>query len=95
MQDAIVMSTMCPSFTPFHSPCPRASWDSDAFKGRIAYIRTVKDQCIPYEVQNMMIQGKGEEWIVKDIDSGHGPQVVAAEKLCNMLLELAKQFEQM
>jgi hypothetical protein len=95
MQDAIVLSTLHPSLASFKSPCPRASWDEQAFKGRIAYIRPVKDQGIPAQVQNMMIEGTGVEWIVQDIDTGHSPQLVAPERLCDMLLELAKLFEGM
>lgn len=29
VQDAIVMSTLCPSYASFHSPCPKASWSSE------------------------------------------------------------------
>lgn len=39
------------------------------------------------------MQGTGEEWIVRDIDTEHSPQLVAPEKLCDMLLELGKLFE--
>lgn len=86
---------MCPSLASFKSPCPRASWDSKAFEGRCAYIRTVHDQAIPYEVQGMMLAGTEQDWIIKDIETGHSPQIVAPEKLCSILIELAKQFEAM
>ncbi|KAF4625155.1 hypothetical protein G7Y89_g13016 [Cudoniella acicularis] len=95
LQDVIVMSTLCPSYASWHSPCPRASFDSEDFKGRIAFIRTVKDQGIPFDVQNMMIQGTGVDWIIKDMDTGHSPQLVEPEKLCDMLVELGKQFEKL
>jgi len=95
LQDVIVMSTLCPSYASWHSPCPPASWKSEAFKDRIAFIRTTKDQGIPLEVQNMMIQGTGVEWIIKDIETGHSPQLVEPEKLCDMLVDLAKQFEKL
>jgi hypothetical protein len=65
------------------------------YKGRIAYIRTVKDSGIPFEVQNMMIKGTGVEWIEKDIETGHSPQVVQPETLLEMFIELAEQWEKL
>lgn len=41
----------------------------------------------------MVIQGTGVDWIIKDIDTGHSPQLVAPDKLCDLLLELGKHFE--
>lgn len=79
---------------------PRASWDSDEFKNRVAYIRTVNDTAVPVFVQQMMIDNakvidnaKGVEWVVKDIESDHSPHLSQPEKFCGMLLELARQFE--
>jgi len=43
----------------------------------------------------MMLAGTEQEWIIKDIETGHSPQIVAPEKLCSILIELAKQFEAM
>ncbi|KAI9643807.1 hypothetical protein NHQ30_007157 [Ciborinia camelliae] len=94
-QDAIVMSTLCPSYASWHSACPRASWDEEAFKGRIAFVRTLKDTGIPLEFQDMFIKGTGVDWIVKDMDTGHSPQLVQPEKICDMLVELAKGFEEL
>ena len=75
------------------SPCPTATWDAEAFKGRCAFIRTLKDQAIPLEVQDMILQGTGQEWITRDIDTGHSPQLAAPEKLSSIILELAEYFE--
>lgn len=61
LADAAVLSTVSPSLTSFKSPCPAATWDTEAFKGRCAYIRTLNDRAIPYEIQNMMLQGTGQE----------------------------------
>lgn len=57
--DAAVLSCISPSLTSFKSPCPAATWDAEGFKGRCAYIRTTKDQAVPYEVQGMMLQATG------------------------------------
>jgi len=92
-QDVIVMSTLCPSYASWHSPVPRASWDSEDFKSRIAFVRTLKDIGIPLDIQNMVIEGTKVDWIIRDIDTGHSPQLVAPEKITDILLELAKGFE--
>lgn len=65
------------------------------YKGRIAYIRTVKDSGIPFEVQNMMLEGTDVEWIEKDIETGHSPQLVQPETLLGMFIELAEQWEKL
>jgi hypothetical protein len=40
----------------------------------------------------MMLDGTGVEWSVKDIESGHSPQISQPEKLTAILLDLAKTF---
>ena len=84
---------MAQGMTSFTSPCPRATWDSDEYKGRVAFIRTLNDAAIPLPVQQMMLDGTGVDWIVEDIDSSHSPQVSQPEKLATMLLDLGKRFE--
>lgn len=41
----------------------------------------------------MMLDGTGVDWIIKDIESGHSPQISQPEKLTAILVELAKGFE--
>jgi hypothetical protein len=84
---------MAQGMTSFTTPVPRASWDSDDYKRRIAFIRTVNDAAIPLAIQQMMIDGSGAKWIIKDIESGHSPQVSQPEKLAEILVDLAKTFE--
>ena len=43
----------------------------------------------------MMLEGSGQLWITKDIETGHSPQLAAPEKLSSIILELATQFETM
>ncbi|KAF2789976.1 hypothetical protein K505DRAFT_352239 [Melanomma pulvis-pyrius CBS 109.77] len=93
--EAAAASTMVQGLTSFFSPIPRASWDSDDYKGRVAYIRTVNDTGFPLSLQQMLIDSTGDvEWIVKDIESAHSPQLSHPEKLTEMLLDLAKGFEE-
>ncbi|KAF7874179.1 hypothetical protein EAF04_002851 [Stromatinia cepivora] len=92
-QDAIIMSTLCPSSASWHSAYPRASWDQEAFKGRIAFARTLKDTGIPLDYQDLFLRGTGVDWIVRDVDTGHSPQLVEAEMICELLVELVRGFE--
>jgi len=94
LADSAAASTMAQGLTTFHSPCPKASWDSEEFKNRVAYIRTVKDTGFPVFVQQMMIDNaSGVDWIVKDIESDHSPQLSKPEAFSEMLVDLAKKFE--
>jgi hypothetical protein len=89
-----VQSSVSQGLTSFTSPCPAASWANEtAFKGRIAYIKTVNDQAVPYQAQDMMLQASGQEWITREIETSHSPQLAAPEKLAEILVELAKIFE--
>jgi hypothetical protein len=53
----------------------------------------VNDASLPLALQQMFLDGTGAEWIVKDIESGHSPQLSQPENLVSILIELAKQFE--
>ncbi|KAF2712413.1 hypothetical protein K504DRAFT_401252 [Pleomassaria siparia CBS 279.74] len=93
LANVVAVSAMAQGMTSFTSPCPRASWDSDEYKGRVAFIRTLKDAAVPLPAQQMMLDGTGAEWIVKDIESGHSPQISQPEKLTALLVEIANGFE--
>lgn len=91
----VAISAMAQGMTSFTSPCPRASWDNEVYRGRVAFIRTMQDACIPAQVQQMMLDGTGVQWIVKDIESGHSAQVSIPEELTRVLVELAEVFEKL
>ncbi len=93
MADAAAASTIAQGLTSFYSACPRASWDSDEFKNRVVYIRTLNDTALPLFVQQMMIDNaKGADWTVKDIESDHSPQLSKPEELSKLLVDLGKGF---
>ncbi|KAF2260670.1 alpha/beta-hydrolase [Lojkania enalia] len=94
LADVAAVSAMAQGMSSFTSPCPRATWDSDEYKGRVAYIRTLNDACIPLPVQQMMIDRTEAEWIVRDIESGHSPQIARPEELVGRLVGLAGVFEE-
>lgn len=93
LADAAVLSCISQCKTSFTSPYPAASWDEEAYKGRLAYIKTVNDQAVPYAAQTMMLEATGQEWITRDMETSHSPQLAAPEKLADILVELAKHFE--
>lgn len=72
----------------FHTPIPKTSWANEEYKGRVACIRTTKDQAIPIEAQQEMLEESGVEWIVRDVESGHSPQMSAAEELVGIVGEV-------
>ncbi|ORY05271.1 hypothetical protein BCR34DRAFT_590937 [Clohesyomyces aquaticus] len=92
LADVAAVSAMAQGMTSFTSPCPRATWDSE-YAGRVAYIRTTKDAAIPLQVQQMMIDGTGVDWIVRDLECSHSAQIAQPEKLRDVLMELAGFFE--
>lgn len=93
LAETVAVSAMAQGLVSFTSPIPRASWDSEDYKGRVAFIRTVNDVGVPVALQQMIIDGTGAEWIVKDIESGHCPQLSQPEKLVEILVDLVKGFE--
>ena len=43
----------------------------------------------------MILEATGQDWIVRDIETGHSPQLAAPEKLCGIIVELAEHFAAM
>jgi hypothetical protein len=86
---------MAQGMTSFTSPCPKASWDREEYKGRVAFIRTLNDAAIPLQVQQMMLDGTNTEWIVKDMETGHSPQISQPEKLAELIVQLSNVFEKL
>jgi hypothetical protein len=86
---------MAQGMTSFTSPCPKASWDREVYKGRVAFIRTLNDAAIPLQVQQMMLDGTNTEWIVKDMETGHSPQISQPEKLAELIVQLSNVFEKL
>lgn len=44
-------------------------------------MRILKDTGIPLEIQDMVIEGTGAEWIVRDVNTGHSPNLSAPEEV--------------
>jgi len=93
LDEAAELSSISQSLTVFTSPCPLTSWHAEAFRGRCVYVRTLLDLVVPCEIQSAMLERTGKEWIVRDIATGHSPQLAAPEMLTDIILEAAQQFE--
>ncbi|KAE8370237.1 Alpha/Beta hydrolase protein [Aspergillus caelatus] len=89
---AATQSSLSEGLISFSSPCPEPSWDTEAFRGRVAYIHTLKDHAVPYEAQVAMVQATGVKWITREVAAGHSVQLSAPEELTRIILELAEQF---
>lgn len=95
LADAACQSALKQGMTSFRSPCPVASWDTEAFKDRIAYVHTLDDRAVPHVAQSAMVQATGQKWITREIQSAHSPQLSAPEELAEILVELADQWNAM
>ncbi|KAJ5281397.1 hypothetical protein N7478_006769 [Penicillium angulare] len=93
LAEAVTKGSLSQGLTSFSSPCPEASWHTDAFRGRVAYIYTLNDHAVPYEAQVAMVQATGVEWITREIASGHSAQLSNPEDLTKIILELGQQWE--
>lgn len=93
LAEAATQGSLSQGLTSFSSPCPEASWHTDAFRNRVAYIYTLKDHAVPYEAQVAMVQATGVEWITREIASGHSAQLSNPEDLTKILVELAEQWQ--
>ncbi|OJK00417.1 hypothetical protein ASPACDRAFT_28415 [Aspergillus aculeatus ATCC 16872] len=86
---AAARSSLSQGYTSFASPCPQASWATEAFRGRAAYIHTLQDRAVPYEAQRAMVEATKVEWVTRELDTGHSPQLSAAAELVRVILEVA------
>lgn len=92
LDEAANVSSISQSIMCFTSPCPLASWHAEDFLGHCAYVRTLHDQAVPYDIQDAMLRGTGQEWVVCDIATGHSPQLAAPEALTDIILQMAQQI---
>ncbi|KAL2827662.1 Alpha/Beta hydrolase protein [Aspergillus pseudoustus] len=90
---AAVQTSLSQGLTSFASACPEASWNTDAFRDRAAYVYTLKDRAVPYEAQVAMVQATGVQWISREVDCGHSAQLARPEELRDVILGLAGLWE--
>ncbi|KAI4597496.1 hypothetical protein KJ359_004198 [Pestalotiopsis sp. 9143b] len=50
---------------------PSALGAGDAWRGRLAYVKTARDDEIPQAAQDAMIGGADRDWVVRSVDGGH------------------------
>jgi len=87
-----VENLMPHAFSVFHTPSPPPAWTEEDFKGRLAYVRCMEDAALTPTIQDVMIQGTGVEWVVRDIVTSHSPFLSKPAELTSLLKELAEEF---
>ncbi|KAF4626045.1 hypothetical protein G7Y89_g12116 [Cudoniella acicularis] len=92
LDEGAELSSISQSLMCFTSPCPLTSWHSEAFHGRCAYVRCLHDKAISYDIQCAMLEHTEQEWIVRDIATGHSPQLAAPETLRDIILEVGSKL---
>ena len=58
-------------------------------------MRTLNDVLIKVEMQQAMIDGTAVEWVVKDVESDHSPQLSKCEDLVATIVEVGRGFEEL
>ena len=74
------------------SPAAPAAWEESDFKGKLAFLRCVKDNAIPLAVQDLFVSQGANEWIVRDIDAGHSPWASKVDETVEFVKECVGRF---
>jgi hypothetical protein len=74
------------------TPAGPPGWADPGFSGRLAYIRTSKDNAIPDFAQDGMMAGSGVTWDVHRFDTGHSPFLSQPDALSKTILGLAEAW---
>ena len=69
-------------------PLATAGYTDPLYRGRLAYVKTMKDNAFAPEEQEKMVAESGVEWIVREIETGHSPFVVEPKLLAEILVEV-------
>ncbi|MDI1486709.1 MAG: hypothetical protein OHK93_005969 [Ramalina farinacea] len=65
----------------FESKVSAPAWAEDAYRGRLAYLRTTKDEAFPSHAQDHAMQSSGVGWAVSDLEAGHAPYASCPERV--------------
>ena len=79
-----------------HLTPPLSPWHGQilSFRGKIAFVRCLKDHALPLFLQDMFMEKSGVEWNVENIEASHSPYASKPDELANVLGELARQFDE-
>ena len=73
-------------------PLAAAGYMDPAYRGRVAYVKTTKDNAILPEFQDKMMEESGVEWLVREMETGHSPFIVEPKVLAEILVEFAETW---
>ncbi|PSK46531.1 hypothetical protein B9Z65_5499 [Elsinoe australis] len=81
-----ILSVMSP-------PEGKPSWIDPNLKGKIGYIRCLRDQTLDLDLQDKFILASGQDWHIADIDTGHSPFASRPAETAEICLSLLRKFE--
>lgn len=76
----------------FRTPSPPSAWSDSVYDGCRGYIRCIEDAAIPLVAQKAMVDHSGVEWDVKELKSGHSPQLSMPDKVAELVIGWAKSW---
>ncbi|KAI9651942.1 MAG: hypothetical protein M1831_007484 [Alyxoria varia] len=79
----------------FTSPSPKPAWVEPQFEGRLAFVRTMRDEGFPPAFQEAIIGQTGVKWEVVDFDAPHDAFETMSAEVVKLLEKLASQWENM
>jgi hypothetical protein len=74
--------------TPFSAP----AWEDKVFEGRRAYIKCDADSAVPPFVQDLLLNGSGVDWNIRQLDMAHSPFLKAPDVVGEVVNELVEGF---
>ncbi|KAF2228053.1 Alpha/beta hydrolase fold-1 [Elsinoe ampelina] len=77
----------------FTSPPGKSVWADENMKGRLGYIRCLRDRALPFEVQKALLDMTETEWHIADLDTGHSPFVSRPEETVKICLDMLEKFK--
>lgn len=77
----------------FESKNSAPAWAEDAYRGRLAYLRTTRDEAFPSHAQDHAMQSTGVEWTVRDLEAGHVPYASCPDGVVEAVGRVISGFE--
>jgi hypothetical protein len=68
------------------------AWSDAVYDGKRAYICCTADDCISPVAQKAMVEHSGVGWDVRELKSGHSPQLSMPEKVAELVQEWATSW---
>jgi len=80
------------SMTALSTGASAPGWANLGYQGRLAYVRTALDNCIPASAQDSMMEKSGVTWDVHAFDASHSPFLSQPQALAQTIVSLAESW---